>query len=436
VKKKIFFFNNGDDYLLRELNTINFFSKIKKDYICNFFFKKKIKHKLKNKKMFFIKKKFRLILWTIIVTLVNDLSIKKSTPQHLHKILDKFCFHVRSKKLLFLINIIKKTNAQKLIIFLVCVFLKRTNEFNYTLNKETILLIYDGVLSLETFDIINAANRYGNKSILIIPNWDHAFKCFLMKPTLFLAWGERSRKFIKNNFNLNCKEIGTARFELAFNVIKKIKKKKKIHKKYYKILFAGSIIPQDDMSLIRKLNNHINKKKYNVKIIYRPHPIGFSQINFDLFMKNKKKFKINSCYFDKNLLFNSGNDLKSYVTLFSNIDGLISSFSTLTLEAGIYKLPSLCYAINNPNSNYYNLFNHEIQCKYLIHLSLLNKYSNWPLKAFGADFFLNKFDELVLQITSANHENVHQVIDKIVKKEIFFDNSDYYQRLKKQIENI
>ena len=36
---------------------------------------------------------------------------------------------------------------------------------------------------------------------------------------------------------------------------------------------------------------------------------------------------------------------------------------------------SISDAINNPKSKYYNLFNHEIQCRYIGHLYLLNKYS-------------------------------------------------------------
>ena len=435
-KKKIFFFNNGDDYLLRELNTINFFFKIKKDYTCNFFFKKKIKNKLKNKRIFCVKKKFRLILWTLIITLANDLSIKKSTPKCLHKELDKFCFHIQNIKLLFFINLIKKIKAQKIIIYLVSVILKKTNEFNYKYNKNEIFLIYDGVMSLEAFDIINHSNKYNNKSILILPNWDHASKCHLINPSLVLAWGETSKQRVKTVFNLNCNAIGTARFELAFKKVLEIKERKKINnKKYYKILFAGSIIPQDDISLLRKLNDHINKRKFKIKIIYRPHPFGFSQINLNLFTKYKNKFRTDNVYFDKSLLHDKKNDLKSYVSLFLEIDGLISSFSTLTLEAGIYKLPALCYAINIPKSKYYNLFNHEIQCRYLSHLYLLNKYS-WPLKVYGATLFLDKFDELVSQITSTNSGNRDKIINNIIKKEIFYDDSEYYQRLKRQIDNI
>lgn len=433
MKKKIFFFNGGSDYFLREFNLINFFFKIKRDFKCIFFFKEKIHLKIKNKKNFFTQNKLRLLLWSLVITCVNDLSIRKATPKYLHKILDEFSFHIKNKNYLFLLNIIRKLNAQRIIIYLASVILKKTNEFNYKSDKEEIFVIYDGVLSLEVFDIISYANKFGNKSILILVNWDHAFKCHLMNPTLVLTWGKRSRQFLKDNFNLNCKEIGTPRFELAY---KKTKLKNKNYaKKNYKILFAGNIIPQDDISLLKIINNYINNKNYKIKIIYRPHPFGFSQINFDIFREEKDKFKMNNVFFDKNLHLYKRDSLESYVSLFLEIDGLISSFSTLTLEAGIYKLPVLCYAINNPNDKYYNLFNFEIQCKYSPHLHLLNKYS-WPIKAFGMREFFDKFDELVSQIISSHSAKRNKIINNIIRREIYNDNLGYYERLKKQIENI
>lgn len=434
-KKEILFFCSGDDYNLRDLNTVNFFFKIKKEYNCNFIFREKNKYDLKNKKIFIAKKRFRLILWTLLNTLVNDLLIKKNTPIYLHKTLDRFCFHIRNKKLLFFVNIVKRTKSHKLIIYLASLILQKTNEFHYKSSQNEIFLLYDGVWSLEAFDIINLANKFGNKSILIPPNWDHPFKMYLIKPSLVLTWGERSKNFVKNNFNLNSNAIGSARLELAFkNTINKIKKKT-YNKKYYKILFAGSIIPQEDILLLRKISDHINKKAYKIKIIYRPHPFGFSTISLSLFLKEKNNFRINNVYFDKHLLHNKHNDLKSYVSLFSEIDGLISSFSTLTLEAAIYKLPALCYGINNPNSLHYKLFNHEIQLKYLGHLNLLNKYS-WPIKAYGETFFLDKFDKLVLEVTSANSYKRNIIIKKILNREVFHDSNSYYQRIKTQIEKI
>ena len=318
---------------------------------------------------------------------------------------------------------------------MIYIILQKTNEFDYKSNKNIIFLIYDGVWSLEAFDIINHANKLGNKSILIPPNWDHPFKLYILKPSLVLTWGEESKNFVKNKFNLNCNAIGSARLELAFKNIKNKIKKKRYNKKYYKILFAGSIIPQEDILLLKKINEHISKKAYKIKIIYRPHPFGFSQINLSLFMKKKSKFGIKDVYFDKHLLHNKQNDLKSYVSLFLEIDGLISSFSTLTLEAAIYKLPALCYAINNQNSKHYKLFNHEIQLKYLSHLNLLNKYS-WPIKVYGQTFFLDKFDKLVSEITSNNSYKRNMIINKILNREVFNDDNSYYQRLKQQIEKI
>ena len=65
----------------------------------------------------------------------------------------------------------------------------------------------------------------------------------------------------------------------------------------------------------------------------------------------------------------------------------------------------------------------------------MNKYS-WPIKAFGMSEFFDKFDELVSQIISSHSAKRNKIINNIIRREIYNDNLGYYERLKKQIENI
>ena len=430
-KKKILFFTRNNNYFLNDLNNVNFFSKISKDYNCTFYFTGKIYNFLENQKVYFAKRRFRKILWTIITILVNDLAIKKGTPKNLHFKIDEFCYHTQNNKLLFLINIIRKIKIEIIIINFIVLLLKKTNEFKNNEKEQELFLIYDGALSLESFDIINYANKNAKKSILIINNWDNSTKCHVINPTLVLSWGKRSKEIIRKNFNLNCSAIGTPRLEHVFKNKKKYKLNN-INKKFIKVLFAGSIIPQDDFSLLKKIDTHIINKKYKIKIIFRPHPFGFFKNDLPSFQKEKSKYKFKNIEFDKNLLKNYDNKKKLNYSIFSKIDGFISSFSTLTLECAIYNLPCLCYAINDKKNKYYKLVNHEIASKYCEHLLLLNKY-NWPIKAFGINNFLEKFDMLISDIIL---KKKNKIIQYILNQEVEYSEVEYYQRLKKQINYI
>jgi hypothetical protein len=195
-------------------------------------------------------------LWTIITILVNGLAIKKETPKNLQFKIDKFCFHTQNNKLLFLINIIRKIRLEIFTINFFKFLLKTSNEFKNNEKKQELILIYDGALSLESFDIINYANKNNIKSILIINNWDNSTKCHLINPTLVLSWGKRSKEIIEKNFNLNCNAIGTPRLDHFFKNKKK-NKLKKINRKFIKVLFAGSIIPQNDFSLLKKIGRNM-----------------------------------------------------------------------------------------------------------------------------------------------------------------------------------
>ena len=116
--------------------------------------------------------------------------------------------------------------------------------------------------------------------------------------------------------------------------------------------------------------------------------------------------------------------------LFSGSDALISSFSTLTIEAAFYKMPSLCFAINDILKE--NRFDYEIGCKFSPHLKILNKY-NWPLRAFGYQQFFKKFDELIFQIYSKKKINSMNIVKNLV---VLNDNSNYFTRIEKVITKI
>ena len=107
---------------------------------------------------------------------------------------------------------------------------------------------------------------------------------------------------------------------------------------------------------------------------------------------------------------------------------MISSFSTLTIEAAYYNLPTLCFAINDLLNE--KRFDYENGCKLSPHLKILNKY-NWPLRAFSYDEFFNKFDILIKQ----TKKKLGKTHSKILQEVVFNNNENYYVKLSNLIKN-
>ena len=245
--------------------------------------------------------------------------------------------------------------------------------------------------------------------------------------------GEQTSLLAKKLNNVKSKPIGTPRFDLI-NQNKKItknyaKKFLKLNQNKNYIIYAGKIIPSDDFKLLKLINSHIEKKFKNLIIIYRPHPYGINNENYLKFNNFKEKNNLNNIILDTSLKIFEKKDLKQYIYLFSCADALISSFSTLSIEAAYYKMPVLCFAINDLLNE--NRFDYEVGCKYSPHLRILNKYK-WPLRAFGYKQFFKNFDKLVDQSKNRKKSIDLEIIkDKIVYKDKF----NYLNRLYKVINN-
>ena len=421
----------SNDYSLRELNNINFFEKIKKKFDYDFITDNK-NSKLKKIKLSFIKKTYwRTLLWNFSQSLSAILYKKKYLKKSLHKSIYKYNMNILKKRLFYLINFLTFLNLNNLIIKISKLILRiSVNENILNYKKKKILIIFGGHSLLDVHDLIIAARKKKIKTILIMINWDNATKPLFQKPDLVLTWGKQTSDVAKKINKVNATFIGTPRFDLIKKtIIKKgyAKNFLRLDSKNKYIIYAGKIIPSDDFKLLLLINNYIEKKYRNLVVIYRPHPYGISSDNYKKFNRFKKKNKLNNIILDPSLNIFGKQDLKQYLYLFSASDGLISSFSTLTIEASFYKMPTLCFAINDILNE--KRFDYEIGCKYAPHLKILNRYK-WPLRAFGYKQLFKKFDELVFQIQS------RKILSdlNIVKNNVVYDEkTNYFSRLVKII---
>lgn len=424
----------SDDYSVRELININFFEKVKKKFNCDFISDYKTNKFSKTKFNYTKKIYWRVLLWNFSQSLAAIEFKKKYLKKSFHNSIYEYNMNIVKKKLFNIINILTYFNLNNLIIYFSKLILKfSVNKDLLDRHNKKVLIIFGGHSLLDAHDLTIAAREKKIKTVFVMINWDNATKPLFQKPDLVLTWGKQTSIIAKKLNKVNAVPIGTPRFDLIkkTNINKNFAKNLlKFDKKKKYIIYAGKIIPSDDFKLLKQINDYIEERFEDIVIIYRPHPYGINNENYKKFNNFKKKNKLNKIVLDYSLNIFGKQDLKQYLYLFSSSDGLISSFSTLTIEASFYKMPTLCFAVNDILKE--KRFDYELGCKYSPHLKILNKY-NWPLRAFGYKEFFKKFDELVFQINFKKKLSSLNTVKNLV---IYHDNNDYFTRIEKIINKI
>lgn len=434
-KKNVLVYIPSDDYLIRELHSIKFLNQIKKDFNVKFLFSEKLNARI-GSSYDVVKKNtyWRLILWNFSQALAANVFKRNYLTKNLHYTIYQFNMNITKNKLFKFINFFTSMGLNNFFIFFSKFFLKLTAKMQ-NLNLYEVIILFGGHSYLDIHDLIVEANKKNIKSILVMSNWDNATKPLFIKPSLVLTWGLQTSKLAKKLNRVNAIPVGTPRFDY----IKKFKKISRerakrilnLSNKFKYIIYAGKIIPSNDYKLLNEIDKYLKKNYATFKIIYRPHPFGIFQININEFNNFKRINKCKNIIIDPTLKIFDKKDFTQYFYLFSCSDALISSFSTLSIEAIKYNIPVLCFAIND--LLYEKRFDYENGCKLSPHLKILNNY-NWPLRAFGYDDFFLKLKLLIKQINNKNYEK--KVSDMIFKKIVYNDSKTYYQRIAKIINSL
>jgi CDP-glycerol glycerophosphotransferase (TagB/SpsB family) len=433
--KNVLVYVPTDDYLIRELSSIKFLNQIKKDFNAKFLFSEKLNNKIISDYNIFKKNSYwRVILWNFSQALAANIFKKNYLSKDLHYTIYKFNMNITKNKLFKFINFFTLVGLNNIFIFFSKFFLKLTVKTQDLESYKTIIL-FGGHSYLDIHDLIVEANKKNIKSILVMNNWDNATKPLFAKPNLVLTWGLQTSRLAKKLNKVDAIPIGTPRFDYKKNFKKTSKEKAKrilnLSKKFKYIIYAGKIVPSNDYKILKDIDKYLKKNYPNFKVIYRPHPFGINRINFTGFNNFKRINKCKNIIIDPTLKIFDKKDFTQYFYLFSSSEALISSFSTLTIEAINYNIPVLCFAIND--LLYEKRFDYENGCKLSPHLKILNKYK-WPLRAFGyKDFFL-KLDLLFKQINKNNYDS--RVPNLIYKKIVYNDNKSYYQRVAQIINSL
>jgi len=421
VKKKKLIYIPNAKLIFRDLNYIGFFENVTINSHYFIFTNKNNVPKNLDKKNYIITKRpnfFRYHIWDIRHYLLRtnyEKNIFKTKPR---QNLDLDYIKIILCNLLFFFKL------DRLVIHIFNKILNFSQPKNYEfLKKFKEIIFFGSPKDLNFDDLMYVCKKNKIKSKLIFTNWDNATtKPYYLKPDEVYCWGRETSKLSKKIHKISSKEIGSIRFEKhrevkkKYNHIKKnqIKKKLNLDRNCKYLFFAGVTFPFDEKNSLKILNNVIDKKYKNLKIIYKAHPYGRVKVD-NIFIKKLKNIIV--------IPENKFSEFKNYYFLLNSIEGIISPFSTMVLEGLYYNKPALCLAFNDNNMNTFDWNNNSL---FQPHLQILRKYKN-PIWCYEKSKLEEKFIFFVNNLKKLSSNKT--VFRKIIKDSIYMSNKNYLHRI-------
>ena len=277
--------------------------------------------------------------------------------------------------------------------------------------------------------IMRSATRQKIKTAMMVTHWDFFSKKGLLRasPDKVYVWGKNmlNQAVVQHGLDRDMISIiGTPHFEkyASISLLDKESSKKVMGLKdsYTFFLFAGVGLPYDEVALLDELNQYILKKKWtNIKIIYRRHPNAWGRSGKDA----SDVLNMESIIFDKET---SQDNQQHYIDLLSAVDGVISPFSTMMLEAAVAGKPSLAIGF----SDELNEFDFS-QAKAFGHISPVVN-DCWLSPCFEKTKFISMFNDFVSKNLS---QSLMEGNRASVNSTVYMDDNSYADRLYKQIQS-
>ena len=304
-------------------------------------------------------------------------------------------------------------------------------DFKFIFKKYDCILFFSSPNDPLFDDISRYFRKYSQKTkIIMIPlNWDNASsKPYIIKPDIVLTWGQQSSELSKKLHSIPSFSLGSSRFDhyLTNKVYSKFEAKIKLNLdvKLEYLLFAGASFAFDEIETLNKLSNYLHDtKRFNYRIIYRPHPYPWPKKE----VKKNENFYLYCLYDKTDQIFEKGK-LEMYKILLTASNALITPFSTMILEAAVNGIPTLCLGFNsdlNPE------FDWELNSQSQPQLSFIEK-EEWIISChqkINLETSLSKIFEL---IGNGNHA---EKAKKTFSFLLFQNNLPYVQNLINFVKN-
>ena len=290
------------------------------------------------------------------------------------------------------------------------------NFFFKDLNKE-MLKIYNKIkpdllifplqdAHIASFDLLQINKK--NKTLGLIDNWDNLSSraTHQLKPHYISVWGEQTKehaikfqKYKDKNIFIN----GTPRFTEYF---KKRNTQLKSNFKFKYILFLESFNNYNNFSILKKLDNFIEKNIQfkNYKILYRPHP--WQKENRSILNENNfKNFiidpQLKKKYLSRSFSSSFQPNIDYYSSLIKNAEIIITGPTSMLIEASIFYKKILLLGYKSKSSTPYSE-----ELKNFEHLKGVQNFSNIRIVAKETDFINKLIDTFNININKRKVDKI------------------------------
>jgi hypothetical protein len=234
-------------------------------------------------------------------------------------------------------------------------FFVQDRGFTEFLRRQRAQLVIAPASAMDTYShlVLRSAAYLGIPSAMLVSHWDYFSKKGLLRviPDKIYVWGDDMRHSAIQHNGLDPRQIsvvGAPQFEKYLQPMDGRRDAARgrlgIDASTRLVLFPGTSAPFDELSVIALLDKAItnNAAVRHVRILYRPHPRAWDRRS--------------ATDIDPRALANvtiddparaGGTTEEHYLDLMAAIDGVVSPFSTMTLEAAVCGKPSLCIGFSD-----------------------------------------------------------------------------------------
>lgn len=212
--------------------------------------------------------------------------------------------------------------------------------------RPNVLIAAGSALDSYSHHILKTAASMTIPTLMVISHWDYFSKKGLLrfKPDKLYVWGDDMRNSALRFNNISGSDVtvvGAPQFQKYLGKMpQKLKAKTELGLEVSRnwLLFPGSGIPYDELSVLKRLSDWLVRAgRDDLGIIYRPHPRAWDR-------KSKlglSPASLKNVVVDQSIL-EAGQSEAHYQRLIAASEGIISPYSTMILEGALCGLPALC----------------------------------------------------------------------------------------------
>lgn len=291
------------------------------------------------------------------------------------------------------------------------------------------LVVFPGsAMDSYSHHVVRSAQSLGIPALMVVSHWDYFSKKGMLRtvPDRIYLWGEDMRAHALRHASVApeaLRILGAPHFQKYLsNDISRIQARRDLNLPMGAriLLFAGTSTPYDEVAVLARLSEFIVRYGHSdVCILYRPHPRAWQRI----VRAATDPGSLPGVRVDPpNAPWDGEGD--RVTTLMHAVDGIVSPFSTMILEAAVCGHPAFCigFADGVNNWNFAEALNNE-------HIAVLQDRS-WLDICKDSARLESQFGAFLARIGLPETE---KIVREEVRKTVYNDGRTYAVRLKDAI---